>query len=68
MQLAKSPTTKRGGHTGILNMSIPVRNEWRRKATLEVDIDHSSHGIRNCGTPYKNMAKMPVHLMKSHMD
>lgn len=42
---------------------MPAKIAWIMKARLEVEVDHSSQGIRSWGTPYMNKANIPDHLM-----
>jgi hypothetical protein len=49
-------------------MSMPFNNACAMRAKWDVVSDHSSHGMRNRGTPYKNEACIQVHLRNSHKD
>lgn len=54
--------------TGTLNINIAFIPECATRAKWDVVSDHSSHGIRSRGTPYKNTACIIVHLINSAKD
>lgn len=59
-ECSKFPTSDQ--LTGILNINIPFITACTKYAENDVVSDHSSHGIRNNGTPNKNTRSIKPHF------